>query len=314
MDESTASVDRSKETNKTYIISYPTKENDSSTRLTLQRRKTENKDTTKSEFSDTSNTENLLQVPQKRLTLKRRTRTGSMDKTPISTRPKASVRGPGVTVTEPRHSKILLEPNSRTPRASNVLRTGSVRENVFKTPAKDAFASRTNMSAQVSERNPRLTQKQSVDLTAKTTISKTDDQTTTVSTPTRTTQFGKISAKKEVFERLASKTAPSKSASLERHMTSSQVTSTLGRPGTSRPFNKQPTSSQSRMPSNTPRTTQATKSRCSSLSGALKSRASAETPSVAESTCHGTELSQDSFKMENSAVTVAVRVRPFSSR
>lgn len=313
MDESTASVDRSKETNKTYIISYPTKENDSSTRLTLQRRKTENKDTTKSEYSDTSNTENLLQVPQKRLTLKRRTRTGSMDKTPISARSKASVRGPSVT--EPRHSKILLEPNSRTPHASNVLRTGSVRENVFKIPAKDAFASRTNMSAQVSERNPRLTQKQSVDFTAKTTISKTDDQTTTVSTPTRTTQFGKISAKKEVFERLANKTAPSKSASLERHMTSSQVTSTLGRPGTSRPFNKQPTSSQNRMLSNTPRTTQATKSRCSSLSGALKSRASAETPSVAESTCHhGTELSQDSFKMENSAVTVAVRVRPFSSR
>lgn len=309
MDESTASVDRSKETNKTYIISYPITENDSRTRLTLQRRKTENKDTTKSEYSDTSNTENLLQVPQKRPTLKRRTRTGSMDKTPISTRPKSSLRGPSVA--EPRHSKILLEPNSRAHCASNVLRTGSVRENVFKTPAKDAFASRTNMSAQDSERTPRLTQKQSVELPTKTNISKSDDQTSTVSTPTRTTQFGKISAKKEVFERLASKTVPPKSAGLERQ------TSTLGRPGTSRQFNKQPTSSQNRMPSNTPRTTQATKSvtsRNSSHSGTLKSRASAETTPVAESTGHGTELSQDSFKMENSAVTVAVRVRPFSSR
>lgn len=309
MDESTASADRSKETNKTYIISYPPKENDSSTRLTLQRRTTENKDTTKNEQSDTSNTENLIQVPQKRLTLKRRTRTGSMDKTPLHTRPKASA--------ESRHSKILSEPNSRTPRASNVLRTGSVRENVFKTPAKDAFASRTNMSAQVSERTPRFTQKQAVELTTKIDMSKSGDQTSRVSTPTRTTQFGKISAKKEVFERLASKTVPSKSASLERHITSSQVTSTLGRPGTSRPLNKLPTSSQNRMPTNTPRTTQATKSmtrpRSSSHSGALKSRASAETP-LAESTCHGTELPQDSFKMENSAVTVAVRVRPFSTR
>lgn len=312
MDESTASVDKSKETNRTYIISYPTKENDSSSRLTLQRRKTDDKDTTKSEHSDTSNAENLVQVPNKRLTLKRRTRTGSMDKTPVPSRPKTSVRGPSV-VPEPRPSKILSEPNSRTPRAANVLRTGSVRENVFKTPSVDAVGSRTNMSAQVSE------QKQSVALTSKVDISKSDGQTSTVSTPTRTTQFGKISVKKEVFERLASKTVSSKSASLERHMTPSQVTSTVGRPGTSRPFNKLPTSSQNRMPSNTPRTAQATKPvtsrlRSSSHSGALKSRVSAETTSVAESTCHGTELLQDSFKMENSAVTVAVRVRPFSSK
>ncbi|XP_062411440.1 kinesin-like protein KIF14 isoform X3 [Sardina pilchardus] len=319
MDETTASVDRSRETNKTYIISDPTKENDSSTRLTLQRRKTENKDTGKGEQSDTSNAENQMQAPQKRLTLKRRTRTGSIGKTPNSARAKPSYRGPSGA--ESRQSKILSEPNSRTPRASSVLRSGSVRESVFKTPARDASASRTNTVAQVSGRAPRFTQKLSAELTTKMDTSKSDGQSSTVSTPTRTTQFGKISVKKEVFERLAgkdaNKTVPSKSKSLERHMTASQVTSAYGKPGASRPINKLPICSQNRMPTNTQRTMQATKSvtsSSSSHSGALRSRASAETTSVAESTSQGTELTQDSFKMENSAVTVAVRVRPFSSR
>lgn len=306
MDETTASVDRSRETNKTYIISDPSKENDSSIRLTLQRRTTENKDTGKGENSDTSNAENLIQAPQKRLTLKRRTR--SVDKTPNTARAKASHPGPGGAVS--RQSKILSEPNSRTPRASNVLRSGSVRDIVFKTPAKDTIVGRRNPPAQVIERAPKLTTKMD--------ISKSDYQSNTVSTPTKTTQFGKLSVKKEVFERLAgrdaNKSVSTKSGSLERHMTPSQVTSACGRPGAPRPINRLPICSQNRMPLNTPRTTQATKSVTASSSRASKSRASAETPPVIESASQVTQLSQDSFKMENSAVAVAVRMRPFSSR
>ncbi|KAL2090384.1 hypothetical protein ACEWY4_015072 [Coilia grayii] len=316
MDETTASVDKSKEINKTYIISDPTK--DSSIRLALQRRNTENKDTGKGDNSDTSNAENQIQHPPKRLTLKRRTRTGgSVDKTPNSVRPKASHRVPSGA--ESRQSKILSEPNSRTPRGSNLLRSGSTRDTVVKPPVRDSV-SRTHTPAPVRERAQKFVEKPRAQMPTKTDISKPECQTNTVSTPTRTTQFSKISAKKEVFERLAgreaSKSVSSKSTSLERHMTPSQVTSACGRSGAPRPTNRVPMSSQSRTPLNTPRTAQAksVSSNVSGHSGALRSRASSETPSAMESVSQGTEMAQDSFKMENSAVTVAVRVRPFSSR
>uniref|UniRef100_A0A7N8XPJ6 Kinesin-like protein KIF14 n=1 Tax=Mastacembelus armatus TaxID=205130 RepID=A0A7N8XPJ6_9TELE len=111
------------------------------------------------------------------------------------------------------------------------------------------------------------------------------DQTQTFKTPTKKTPFEKIAARRDVFERLAKKEAPKpvpvKSASLEM---SKSRTSNAGQKGD---MTQARTSTFAPAPA-------ATQHPLSHPSEALKQH--------------------DSFKMENSAVAVAVRVRPFSAR
>uniref|UniRef100_A0A669C8G2 Kinesin-like protein KIF14 n=1 Tax=Oreochromis niloticus TaxID=8128 RepID=A0A669C8G2_ORENI len=110
------------------------------------------------------------------------------------------------------------------------------------------------------------------------------DETQTFKTPTRKTPFERIAAKRDVFERLAGKEAPKpvlvKSASLERPKPRAQQTNTSNQKGD---------------------VTQ------------VRTSDPAPPEQILPSTSEGLKQ-QDLLKMENSAVTVAVRVRPFSAR
>uniref|UniRef100_A0A8B9RDG8 Kinesin-like protein KIF14 n=1 Tax=Astyanax mexicanus TaxID=7994 RepID=A0A8B9RDG8_ASTMX len=240
-EETSCSLDKSnvKEINKTYIISALNKSaprsNASSTsfsgaRLTLQRRKTNSKGPELS--SDLQDTENQSEPHGKRLTLQRRTRAGSVDKgTPSADEKKRAWVS----------SAVLSEPNSaRTPGRLALLRSASLRDTESKRAPKDLLQPPntpcTTAATEKSSTRPAQTAK----------VNAAHDQAKASSTPTGKTQFEKLSLKKEVFERLATRDVP-KPVSLKK--TTAQTTAT-----------------------------------------------------------------HPELKMEDSAVTVAVRVRPFSSR
>uniref|UniRef100_A0AAR2LZC1 Kinesin-like protein KIF14 n=2 Tax=Pygocentrus nattereri TaxID=42514 RepID=A0AAR2LZC1_PYGNA len=261
-----SSLNKSKEINKTYIISAMTSKygERSSTmsshgRLTLQKRKTSSKG---AEHTAVENPENRSDSHGKRLTLQRRTRTGSVDKA------------------------VLSEPNSRTPGSLALLRSASLRGTEAKHVA--------------------------------------HDQGKTTSTPTGKTRFEKICLKKEVFERLAVREV-SRSVSVKSHGVDrpKQTSTEIGKPLVPFTSNKKLlSSSQSRNPMATPRSTQVRKTSAqlsSTPSGALNSAkarptAACETLTSAEAGSQSTAPPAPELKTENSAVTVAVRVRPFSLR
>ena len=130
--------------------------------------------------------------------------------------------------------------------------------------------------------------------------------------------------KKEVFERLAVRDVP-KSVSTKPHSMDRQKQSSTetGRPGAPCTSNKKfLVSNQSRNLLATPRSTQVRKNTTqmsSTPSEALNSTKSRPTPACetlvsAEAGRQATTPASPELKMENSAVTVAVRVRPFSLR
>ncbi|XP_016380391.1 kinesin-like protein KIF14 [Sinocyclocheilus rhinocerous] len=146
--ETTSSFNKTKEVNRTYVISALTKcgENpfktpSSGVRLTLHRKPSSR--TTANHHEETTQ-EN--QRGEKRLTLKRRTRT-----------------------------KVLTEPNP-----------ARETHETIKTPGKTSWSAQKTSSEKVSA---------------------THDEGKTASTPTRRTQFEKLSVKRDVFERLAGKGA-----------------------------------------------------------------------------------------------------------
>uniref|UniRef100_A0AAY4EXC4 Kinesin-like protein KIF14 n=1 Tax=Denticeps clupeoides TaxID=299321 RepID=A0AAY4EXC4_9TELE len=195
--------DRSRAINATYdVVPDHDEPTGSGTRLTLQKRKT---------VSRRADAENQAQAPEKRLTLKRRTRTAST---------------------------VLSEPNTGAPWAA----------------ATDA-----NNPPAKSPRGP----------------PEPGGPSKTFSTPTKTTRFGTISAKKDVFERLAGRDPPPGRAGAPQVRRGAALMSAGHNAG----------------------------QRCAAPGGAP----SAEPPTA------GT-AAQEPPKMENSAVTVAVRVRPFSGR
>lgn len=277
-----SSLGNSKEINKTYIISTLTNRRDeasSASRLTLQRRNTNNKSTVAGDQEASENTENL-QSDGKRLTLQRRTRAGA------GSHPHTS------TMTEKRawiSAKVLSEPNSRT--GSVVpLRSASLRERGLKNSTKDAI-------------KPISTPVKTIEK-----AKSMDREQKTASTPTGKTQFERISIKKEVFEKLSAKHQPKqlKQTAVERLKQSSADLTSPGSANKKFPIISQNRSTISSMRKTTtqPSTVLNTKSKPPQC----------ETLVSAESVNQTAAVSSKELKMENSAVTVAVRVRPFSHR
>uniref|UniRef100_A0A6Q2YP74 Kinesin-like protein KIF14 n=1 Tax=Esox lucius TaxID=8010 RepID=A0A6Q2YP74_ESOLU len=242
-----SSLDKSKMINTTYVVSALSKSGGQRNgspapgRLTLQRRKTgANRDKTMSE-NTMEITENGTPVVEKRLTLQRRNRTGSIDKSAGCDISKATEgsRQHWVSGTDPHQSKVLSESNPRTPGSAGVLRS-------FMAPKGIAV----------------------------------------------------------------------KSASLERPKTTAHVMVEAAKPVPTPRFNKFPVRSQttnvtSTLTSGQVRNNVINSDLSAGRSSTLAPAVSTE-PLVQPSTIQKRE--PETLKMENSAVTVAVRVRPFNTR
>lgn len=280
--EDSRSSDKSRLINRTYITSGLSKSGSGQQtpyrgRLTLQRRSRRKSGVEKAEKTMTESSQNSTPAPEKRLTLQRRTRTPSTGKS--STR---GVRGVSSQQATP---KILCEPNGRTP---VLFRSMSLKETASKSKLPEHGASVETQERLVHSKTPSSSSSLS--------LSKhLDDQSQTFKTPTRKTPFEKIAAKRDVFERLANKEAPKlvavKSTSLERP-----------RPVPAPRVSKASAGVQNRKTNISNQKRDVTLTRISAA-------APASTDQPRE-----TVKQQESFKMENSAVTVAVRVRPFSAR
>lgn len=284
--EDSRSSDKSRPVNRTYVVSALSKSGSGQqtpyrARLTLQRRSRRKTGAETAEQTMTDSSQSTTAAPEKRLTLQRRTRTPSMDK---------SGRGqPGGLQSTP---KVLSEPNGRTP---GLFRSTSLRETATHVQTQGRFAqNKTSSSSSSSSRNT--------------------DETQTFKTPTRKTPFERIAAKRDVFERLAGKEAPKpvlvKSASLERPKPRAQQAENT-KPVPAPRISK--TTSGVRRPDTT---LQVIKTNTSNQKGDVTQvRTSDPAPpeQILPSTSEGLKQ-QDLLKMENSAVTVAVRVRPFNAR
>lgn len=269
-EENTSSFNKTKEVNRTYVISALTKcgENtfktpSSGARLTLQRKPS------KPHVNHHEETTQENQRGEKRLTLQRRTRTGSISRT-----------------------KVLTEPNPAPSSAKESHET-------IKAPGKTLCGAHKTSSEKVSA---------------------THDEGKTVSTPTRRTQFEKLSVKRDVFERLAGKDASrptsTKNTTAGRQkppqMSTEAGRSTCGATAEKTPIgglNRHMTpashSAQVRRPTTLMSSTAHGGTRASRTTTAVEGHVPLEAVS---------RTSAQELKMENSTVTVAVRVRPFSSR
>lgn len=262
--ENTSSFNKTKEVNRTYVISALTKcgENtfktpSSSARLTLQRKPS------KPHVNHHEETTQENQREEKRLTLQRRTRTGSMNRT-----------------------KVLTEPNPAPSPAKKSHET-------IKTPGTTSWRAQKTSSEKVSA---------------------THDEGKTISTPTRRTQFEKLSVKRDVFERLAGKDASrptsSKNTTAGRQMSTETSGGTNEKTligGLNRHMTPASHSAQVRRPTTLMSST--------AHGGTRVSRATAAEGNVPLEAVSRTSARQpQELKMENSTVTVAVRARPFSSR
>ncbi len=256
--ETTSSFNKTKEVNRTYVISALPKcgENtfktpSSGVRLTLQRKPSSR--TTANHHEETTQENHR---GEKRLTLQRRTRTGSINRT-----------------------KVLTEPNP-----------ARETHETIKTPGKTSWGAQKTSSEKVSA---------------------THEEGKTVSTPTRRTQFEKLSVKRDVFERLTGKDAfrPTTAARQKPpQMSTDTMRSTCGERVQIGGLNRHMTpSAQVRRP---PALMSSTAHGGTSASRAAHAEGHAPLEAVSRTRAPRPQ----ELKMENSAVTVAVRVRPFSSR
>ncbi|AWP10823.1 putative kinesin-like protein KIF14-like isoform 3 [Scophthalmus maximus] len=284
---SSRTSETSRQVNRTFVVSAPSKSGGGQqtphrSRLTLQRRSRRRTGAEAAEGSAAESSQNTTPAPEKRLTLQRRTRTPSMDKSAPGQRGVG-----GGTGLQP---KVLREPNGRTP---SLLRCASLREAAAKSKGREPAAADTR--ARPAGTTPSAARQP-------------DEQAHTCETPTKKTPFEKIAAKRAVFEGLARREAPprpaaGKSASLERPKVS-RVTQD-GKPAAAPRVSRAPAGAH-----------RPTASRASG-SGQRGGSTSPPHPAPGEQppTRPGEAAKQpDAFKMENSAVTVAVRVRPFSAR
>uniref|UniRef100_A0A3P9JEB2 Kinesin-like protein KIF14 n=1 Tax=Oryzias latipes TaxID=8090 RepID=A0A3P9JEB2_ORYLA len=245
-------------------------------RLTLQRRSRRKSRAETAEKTMLESSKNSsTPAPEKRLTLQRRTRTPSMDKTRVS------VRQPT--------PKALSDSNGRTPvlfRSTSLKETDSKSNKLAETSSLSSVQSKTSFTSTASE-----------------------DQSQIFKTPNRKTPFSKIAAKRDVFERLACKEVPKvvavKSASLEMPKPRAQQQAEFTKPD---PRVCKISGGHLKSCS----VAQEKKTSISERKGDVKRTSTAAT----EQLTHPTEAvrQQESFKMENSAVTVAVRIRPFNPR
>lgn len=290
--EVTRLSEKSRQVNRTYVVSAVSKSGGGQPtpyrgRLALQRRsrrKTGAERTTEETVTESS--QNTTPAPEKRLTLQRRTRTPSMMEK--NSRGQRGVSGAGQQATP----KVLGEPNGRTP---GLLRSASLRETAPKAlkvpeaPAQVKFSSSSFKARQLVE-----------------------DGAATFKTPTKKTPFEKIAARREVFEKMASKETPKPvaimSGSMERPKARGQ------QPGDAK-THPVPVPRVGRAVTGVHKPSTAVQERKTTTSSAKPEVTVARTSTELPLTQPGDSLKQqDSFKMENSAVAVAVRVRPFSAR
>lgn len=297
--EDSRTSDKSQPVNRTYVISALSKSGSGQQtpyrgRLTLQRRSRRKTGAETSEKTMTESSQNTTPAPEKRLTLQRRTRTPSMDKSVYGQR---GVSGTGLQQTP----KVLGEPNGRAP---VLIRSMSLRETYSKSKGRETTAHAETHGRPTHGKTPSSSSRQ------------LEDQAQTFKTPTRKTPFEKIAAKRDVFERLAGKEAPKpvavKSASLERPKSRApQAEDTTHVPA---PRVSKASAGAQRLHA----ALQVVKTSTSCQKGDVtQARTSTRAPTPTEqplSRPSEARKQQDSFKMENSAVTVAVRVRPFNAR
>lgn len=278
--------ERSRQVNRTYVVSALSKSGPQTPyrgRLTLQRRsrrKTGSESAEKTTIVDSHNSTPTV----KRLTLQRRTRTPSMDKS-IQRGVSSNARQPA--------SKVLSDSNGRTAA-------------LFSVSLKERRSGETGIRVKT---QVKVTNSKSPYVTF---INKQlEDDSQSFKTPTRKTPFGKIAAKRDVFERLAVKEAPkplhAKTASLERSKSRAQQNEDL-KPVPAPRVNKV-LNTVAHM--STPSSNQKGESALAKISTPSPVSVQPEQPMSRPS-----EIIKlpDSLKMENSAVTVAVRVRPFNIR
>ncbi|XP_041133033.1 kinesin-like protein KIF14 [Polyodon spathula] len=321
------SLDKSKEINKTYVVSAGKRFGGtpgtprSEGRLTLQRRKPDCKGEQNDKEPD-ENDENKVEVPEKRLTLQRRTRTGSVDKSsPEKDKIITEKQGEITSLGSQRHvnNDVLFVPDagSKTLQVTSVQRSGS-----FTPRTKPAPSTPGQSAGKVGEKPIKSFQKVSAELALNpSVVPKAEGLNKLTSTPTKRTPVAKVNSKDIARESI--KPANTKYGSLERQRTPLQANGEsvkptakcstlpdrtkflLGTPGRSLLSNLQVTK---------PRKTVS-----SANSAPIGAKSGYGTPgkgisSKEEMTIQSTVLGQDALKMENSAVTVAVRVRPFNNR
>ncbi|XP_010778419.1 kinesin-like protein KIF14 [Notothenia coriiceps] len=292
--EDSRSSDKSRKGNRTYVVSVLSKSSSGQQtpyrgRLTLQRRSRRKTGSETAETTLLESSQSTTPVPEKRLTLQRRTRTPSMGK---STHMQRVVSGGGLQTTP----TVLSEPNGR---AAGVFRSTSLRESTCKSKGAASVETqgRKTLSKYVS------------------TSRQLEDQAHTFKTPTKKTPFGKIAARRDVFEKLARTDAPKpvavKSASLERPKSRIQQVENTKPVAAPRVMNAS---------SGVHKISTALQVRKTSTSGQKGDASQARTsttpapPTMHLSRSSEAQQTQDSLKMENSAVTVAVRLRPFNAR
>ncbi|XP_069377966.1 kinesin-like protein KIF14 [Paralichthys olivaceus] len=299
--EDSRTSERSRQVNRTYVVSVLSKSGGGQqtplrSRLTLQRRSRRRTGGESGEKSGTESSQNSIPAPEKRLTLQRRTRTPSMDK---SAQGQRGLSGAGV---QP-PPKVLGEPNGRTP---SLFRSASVREAASKSKSRDTHV----------ETQGRLAHSKTPSASSSSTR-QLEDQAQTFKTPTKKTSFEKIAARRDVFERLAGKEVPRvavKSASLERpksRMQQAQDSKPAPAPRVSK------ASAGVHRPNPAPQVIRTSSS--DQRGDVTQARTSTPAPAPTRTEQPLSRPSeavkqQDSLKMEDSAVTVAVRVRPFSAR
>lgn len=273
--------DKSQQINRTYVVSAASKSGSGQHpphrgRLTLQRRSRRNTGAEAPEKTMTDSSQNSTAAPEKRLTLQRRPGAPSVER-----------RGHVQQDLQQTH-KVLSEPNGREP---VLFRSVSLKET-----RKDFENGGRRVHTPSAGRQ-------------------LEGQAQTFKTPTKKTPFERIAAKRDVFERLAmtgvAKPAAVKAGNAERPKPRAQPSADPPVPaprlGVVPPGVQKPQAPQA-APASTKLSNPKAESRCSTAAPAPTSKEQIlSRPSEVLA-------KQDSFKMENSAVTVAVRVRPFNAR
>ncbi|XP_023660428.2 kinesin-like protein KIF14 isoform X1 [Paramormyrops kingsleyae] len=323
-DEEPSCAGRTREINKTYIISTVTRcgtqkgAPGSRERLTLQRRKTEAKGAQESAKAAQENSENDCEAAVKRLSLQRRTRAAPGDrKAPNAGKgaEKPSSRGASAA-----HSKVLSEPNCRTPRGTGILRSVSLKDPGFKSKGRDGINAEKPPGKGPDGTSGRLQQRAVTQAPGDAAgATKTSGQSQVFSTPNRKTQFEKVSLKMDLFERLAGRDVPvvvSVKPEGQKNpgrcvKAAAQSSAQSGNTGADSRFGNLKSSVQPAQvkrgatPAASGRSKDEGPTRCVAAGGARVSGGSTGADALTK---------QEPSKLENSAVTVAVRLRPFSSR
>lgn len=312
-EDSRRSCDKGKQVNRTYVVSALSRSGSGQHtpyrghRLTLQRRSRRKTGADTTEKTMVESSQNTTPAPEKRLTLQRRTRTFSMDKG------SQVQRGVSVAGTHP-PPKILSEPNGRTP---SLIRSTSLREAASKIKGRETAS---HLESQGRLAHCKTPSSSSASSTGRQLLH-VEDKTQTFKTPTKKTPFERIAAKRDVFERLAGKETPksvaAKSTSLERSKSRVQQLAVDNKPTPA------PRVSKASAGVHRPNAGLQGRKTSTALSTNLKhpkgdtTRSSTAAPDPSEQSMSRTSETlrqHDTFKMENSAVTVAVRVRPFNAR